>query len=247
MTMSTPERSPRRVLIVEDDPRIRTMLGKGLRRAGFDATSVEDGATAVAYATAAEPFDLIVLDLGLPDIDGLDVMRRLRAARVETPIVILTARDAVADKITALNGGAQDYLTKPFSIEELLARVRLRLAETGTRPMSRPDRGAPADASAREPIAGRVLIIEDDERIAALLRKALGAVGVELVVAEDGEVGVFLATTEPYDAVILDVGLPGVDGFAVLARLRSERPSLPVVLLTGYDDPAVRRRDRRSL
>ncbi len=88
----------------------------------------------------------------------------------------------------------------------------------------------------------RILVIEDEHRIGRFLTKGLTAQGFEAVVAEDGEVGAFLATTEPFDVVLLDLGLPGADGFEVLSRLRADMPSLPVVLLTGRDDPEARLR-----
>ncbi|WP_018639556.1 response regulator transcription factor [Parafrankia elaeagni] len=114
------------VLIVEDERRIASFIEKGLRANGFVPLCVSDGATALDVAMTAD-FDLIVLDLGLPDMDGFTVLRRLRHAGVRVPVVVLTARDGVRDTVAALEGGADDYMSKPFRFEELLARVRLRL------------------------------------------------------------------------------------------------------------------------
>ncbi|MBA2529001.1 MAG: response regulator [Euzebyales bacterium] len=88
---------------------------------------------------------------------------------------------------------------------------------------------------------GRALVVEDESRIAAIIAESLRADGLETVVAEDGEVGVFMATTEDFEVVVLDLGLPGRSGLAVLRGIRAARPDLPVVVLTGRDDPAVRR------
>ncbi len=117
------------ILIVEDDPRISSFIIKGLKSAGYTATLVEDGRIAHSIATAAT-FDLIILDVGLPGMDGFTLMRSLRAEGVLTPIVMLTARDSITDTVAGLENGANDYMTKPFQFAELLARVRLRLLDT---------------------------------------------------------------------------------------------------------------------
>ncbi|WP_354701068.1 Response regulator ArlR [Paraconexibacter sp. AEG42_29] len=120
-----------RVLIAEDEPRLSSFLEKGLRANGYATTVVADGRSALALA-GIEEFDLLILDLGLPGLDGLEVLRQLRAGGTTLPVVILSARDEVADKIAGLEVGADDYVTKPFAFEELLARVRARLRDTGT-------------------------------------------------------------------------------------------------------------------
>jgi two-component system, OmpR family, copper resistance phosphate regulon response regulator CusR len=117
-----------RILIAEDEPRLASFLEKGLRANGFVTTIVADGITASAMARDDE-FDLLVLDLGLPGRDGTVVLRELRAAGQRMPVVILTARDDVSDTVAGLEGGADDYVTKPFRFEELLARVRARLRD----------------------------------------------------------------------------------------------------------------------
>lgn len=120
-----------RILIAEDEPRLVAFLEKGLRAEGFVTTSVADGPTAIARARD-DDFDLMLLDLGLPGIDGQQVLRAVRAAEQRLPVIILSARDAVAEKVDGLEGGADDYVTKPFRFEELLARVRVRLRSEGT-------------------------------------------------------------------------------------------------------------------
>ncbi|WP_309066269.1 response regulator transcription factor [Microbacterium sp.] len=120
-----------RILLAEDEERIASFIEKGLRAEGFRCETVADGAAAVELARTGE-FDLMVLDIGLPGMDGFTVLRRLRSERVDLPIIILTARDAVEDTVAGLSGGADDYMRKPFAFDELMARIRLRLASAAS-------------------------------------------------------------------------------------------------------------------
>jgi two-component system response regulator MprA len=115
-----------RVLVVDDDRALREVLRRALQLGGYEIELAEGGATALAQIAARAP-DAVVLDIGLPDIDGLEVSRLLRAEGNRVPILMLTARDAVADRIEGLDAGADDYLVKPFDIDELKARVRALL------------------------------------------------------------------------------------------------------------------------
>ncbi len=115
-----------RILIAEDEPRIAAFIEKGLRANGFTMTVAASADEALLLAQG-DSFDLLILDLGLPGKDGLTVLEELRGQGEQLPIIILTARDDVRDKVAGLEGGADDYMTKPFRFEELLARVRVRL------------------------------------------------------------------------------------------------------------------------
>ncbi len=122
-----------RILIAEDEPNIFRFLAKGLQAEGHATTSAPDGPSALYLAQTGE-FDLMLLDLGLPGLDGLDVLTQLRKKRVRLPIIVLTARTDTDDVVTGLDSGADDYISKPFRLAELLARVRLRL-----RPQNSPE------------------------------------------------------------------------------------------------------------
>jgi DNA-binding response OmpR family regulator len=115
-----------RILIAEDEERIARFVDKGLRAAGYDTTVVTDGVSALEHANNGD-YDLVVLDVGLPRMDGFTILRVLRTMDNPVPIIMCTARDAVEDTVAGLEGGADDYLAKPFRFEELLARVRTRL------------------------------------------------------------------------------------------------------------------------
>nr|WP_231116075.1 response regulator transcription factor [Motilibacter rhizosphaerae] len=124
--------SEARLLVVDDEPNIRELLSASLRFAGFEVEVAADGATALQMARSAPP-DLLVLDVMMPGLDGLTVLRRLRELGVETPVLLLTARDATEDKVAGLNVGADDYITKPFSLEEVIARIRAVLRRSRDR------------------------------------------------------------------------------------------------------------------
>jgi two-component system, OmpR family, response regulator len=128
--VAKPSAPEARLLVVEDEPNIRELLSTSLRFAGFEVHTAADGATALKLAEVERP-DLLVLDVMLPDMDGFAVTRRLRDQGRRMPVVFLTARDATEDKVTGLTVGGDDYVTKPFSLEEVVARIRAVLRRTG--------------------------------------------------------------------------------------------------------------------
>ena len=124
-----------RVLVVEDDPEISRFIVRGLTEERHIVDLVADGLSAIDMV-AAEEYDAVVLDLMLPGVDGFEVCRRMRAQGVDTPVIIVTARDALADRVAGLDGGADDYLVKPFEFDELLARLRALGRRGRTRQMT---------------------------------------------------------------------------------------------------------------
>lgn len=128
--LTRPDGTPLRVLAVDDEPSLTELLGMALRYEGWAAKTASSGTEAVKIARDFKP-DAIVLDMMLPDFDGLEVMRRIRADEPNVPVIFLTAKDAVADRVAGLTAGGDDYVTKPFSLEELIARLRALMRRSG--------------------------------------------------------------------------------------------------------------------
>src|SRR5712672_1520660 len=126
----TDQTDTHRVLVVDDEPNIVDVISMALRYQGFEVAEAGTGAEALSQVRAFRPH-LVVLDVMLPDMEGFDVAERLGAQRTDGPIIFLTARDSTEDKVRGLSGGGDDYMTKPFSLEELLARIRTILRRTG--------------------------------------------------------------------------------------------------------------------
>jgi two-component system OmpR family response regulator len=148
-----PDGSPLRVLVVDDEAALTELLSMALRYEGWDVRTAGDGSTAVRAAREFRP-DAVVLDVMRPDFDGLEVLRRLRAEQTDVPVLFLTARDAVEDRIAGLTAGGDDYVTKPFSLEEVVARLRGLLRRTQV--------SAPREA---ELIVGDLRLDEDSHEV----------------------------------------------------------------------------------
>ncbi|AXE26962.1 DNA-binding response regulator [Streptomyces globosus] len=138
------EGEPQRILVVDDEPAVREALRRSLAFEGYAAQTAVDGLDALDKAAASPP-DLIVLDIQMPRMDGLTAARRLRAAGNTTPILMLTARDTVGDRVTGLDAGADDYLVKPFELDELFARVRALLRRSAYAAANAPGTAAPSE------------------------------------------------------------------------------------------------------
>ena len=128
--LTRPDGTALRVLTVDDEPSLTELLAMAMRYEGWDVTTAATGTDAVHAARAIKP-DAIVLDMMLPDFDGLEVMRRIRTEQPDVPVIFLTAKDGVTDRITGLTAGGDDYVTKPFSLEEVIARLRGLLRRSG--------------------------------------------------------------------------------------------------------------------
>jgi two-component system OmpR family response regulator len=164
-----------RILLAEDDPIIADGLTRALRKSGFAIDHVANGAEADT-ALLSQQFDLLILDLGLPKLSGIDVLRRLRSRKNATPVLILTAQDGVEDRVRGLDAGADDYLTKPFALPELEARVRA-LTRRGTGQATRIELGALTYDQAERMVKVHGQLIDLSAREMAVLEVLLLRVG----------------------------------------------------------------------
>src|SRR5258707_2393093 len=174
------------ILVVDDDAPIRRMLDRTLSAEGYTVATAADGGEALASVERSTP-DLVVLDVGLPGVDGLSVSRRLRAKGLSVPVLLLTARDSVPDRVAGLDAGADDYLVKPFATEELLARVRalLRRGKSPEELLAFADLTLdPATRAAHRGGSALSLSEREADLLALLLRNARRVVPREQAVAE---------------------------------------------------------------
>lgn len=162
------------ILIIEDETRIAEFVAKGLKAAGFTTHATASGLEGVALATHGN-FDLVILDVGLPDIDGFQVLEQLRGQGVTVPVIMLTARSSVTDTVAGLQGGADDYMAKPFSFEELLARVHLHL---------RQDQATTAATDGGTTLSHRGLVLDLRTRRAAVDGRTIDLSAREFTLAE---------------------------------------------------------------
>jgi len=165
-----------RILLVEDDRLLGEGLRAGLRQAGFVVDWVQDGGDAL-HALETEPFAAVVLDLGLPGLSGLTVLRRVRAGRGKVPVVILTARDAVDDRVAGLDAGADDYVVKPIALAELAARLRAVIRRAGGEAAPALRRGSLELDPAAHRVTFRGRVVELSAREFALLHELMLSAG----------------------------------------------------------------------
>ncbi|WEV27051.1 response regulator transcription factor [Streptomyces sp. 71268] len=193
---------PARILVVDDEPAVREALRRSLVFEGYEVVEAVDGLDALEKAEGRAP-ELIVLDVLMPRMDGLTAARRLRAARVTVPILMLTARDTVGDRVTGLDAGADDYLVKPFELDELLARIRALLRRSSY--------ATAATGGAVEPDAGQLLEFADLRMDLATREVSRGGRRVELTRTEFTLLELFLA--HPRQVLTREQILKAVWGF----------------------------------
>jgi two-component system response regulator MprA len=202
-----------RLLLVEDDAALRGVLSRGLREDGFDVAAVATGRELLEHASR-RPLDALVVDVGLPDSDGRDVCQALRGQGINTPVLFLTARDALTDRLAGFQAGGDDYVTKPFDLAEVVARLRALLRRAGTEPRAEAAglRLDPTDHTVALGGTTASLTPTEFRLLAALAGRAGKAIRrLELV-----------RTAWPYGAIVQDNTLD-----VYVARLRRKLRALP--------------------
>ena len=202
------------MLVVEDEPRMATLLERGFREEGYSVDLAQNGTDGLWYATEND-YDAVVLDVMLPGLDGLDVCRRLRAAKRWAPVLLLTARDGVADRVEGLDAGADDYLAKPFSFAELAARVRALIrGRSGARPVVLEHGDLRMDPARHRVWRGDVVVELSPKEMALL----------ELLLRHPGEVVTRSHILEHVWDFAYDGGSNVVDQYIAYLRRKVDRP-----------------------
>lgn len=203
---------PLDVLVVEDDGALRSVVMRALEDDGFTASGVSSGGEAITRVTDGPP-DVIVIDIGLPDTDGRDLCRALRAQGVEVPVLFLTARDALVERLSGFGAGGDDYIVKPFRVEELLARIRAHARRARRAPSQDSELVLDPSAHALVGPGGRVRLTPTEFRILAALLSRTGEVVRRADLARAGW---------PHGAIVHDNTLE-----AYIARLRRKLRDVP--------------------
>ena len=223
----------KKILIVDDDQDLLRGLNIRLSTCGYRVSLATDAISAISVAREEEP-DLVILDIGLPGGDGFMVMQRMSSLRrlATIPIVVLTGRDPLANQERVLNAGAQAFLQKPVDNNVLLATISQALGQNGNTQEKEPSTKGDTDMTAK-----RILIVDDDQDLLRGLNIRLSAYGYKVSFATDAISAISAVREEEPDLVILDIGLPGGDGFMVMQRMSSlhHQANIPIIILTGRD------------
>jgi chemotaxis family two-component system sensor histidine kinase/response regulator PixL len=225
----------KKILLVDDDKDLLYGMKIWLKANGFQVCFASDGASAITMAKAHRP-DLILLDIGLPGGDGYMTMSRLRSLMplAHIPIIVMTARDAMVHEKKALEAGAEAFFQKPFDNRQLLTAIQKALSPKTAPPVQERESLKKPPV---EPSRGKILVIDDDQELLQGLRIRLRSYGFDVQLASDALLGVHFALKNRPDLIILDIGLPGGDGYLTMTRLRSHMPlaHVPIIIITAAD------------
>ena len=217
-----------RLLLVDDEEEFLASAAPALKKRGLEVVTACDGLEALKMIEA-QPFDVIVLDIKMPGIDGAEVSRRLRKEHEQLPIIILTGHGSVPQAFEASKRGVYDYLAKPCDIDVLAQKINDAAKTHPIDPVAKArwERGTASSAIS-------VLIVDDEPEFLASLKPVLDRRKMIVLTAQSGEDALATLSSMVVDIVVLDVKMPGMDGIEVLRRIKSEYPLVEVILLTGH-------------
>jgi len=218
-----------RLLIVDDEEEFLMSSSQALGRRDFVVDMAPNGVTALEKVESNQ-YDAVVLDVKMPDIDGIEVFRQIHRIRPNLPVLLLTGHSSIGDAFHTSKDGIADYLSKPIDMDELAKCINRAIsAAAGREEMA--EEGFPA-IDTGEPV--RVMIVDDEAELLDSLRKIFQRRNMEVTTAVSGEVALSMLQQALVDIIVLDVKMPGMDGLEVLRRVKQQYPSIEVILLSGH-------------
>jgi len=218
-----------RLLMVDDEEEFLMSSAQALNRRGFEVDVALNGVTALEMIESSD-YDVVILDVKMPDIDGIEVLRKIRQTQPYLPVILLTGHGSLEDAFQTSKDGVADYLSKPIEIDELTRVVRETVVQAKWR--KKPDEIENSAGKQSEPV--RVMLIDDEIEFLESMRRVLQRRNLEVSIANGGEEGLALLREILVDVVVLDLKMPGMDGLEVLRRIKSGFPSVEVIILTGH-------------
>ncbi|RJP26376.1 MAG: response regulator [Candidatus Omnitrophota bacterium] len=217
------------LLLVDDEEEFLQAASRALERRNFVVSAAPNGITALEMIKT-ESFDVVVLDVKMPDIDGIEVFEQIRNSYPELPVIILTGHPSIADAFTTSKNGIADYLSKPVDMDQLAQKVRQVFTEAKKNAAGNDAMNGSTDAAG--PI--RVLIVDDETELLDSLQKIFTRRKMITFTANSGAAALELLKDKLVDVMILDVKMPEMDGLEVLRRVKEKYPSIQIILLSGH-------------
>lgn len=216
-----------KILLVDDEEEFLFSSSQALSRRGFDVDVAPNGVSALEKVEE-HAYEAVILDVKMPDIDGIEVFRQIHENHPELPVILLTGHSSIGDAFRTSKEGIAGYLAKPIDMDELAKRIHHAIAAG----KARADKETIPVVDAGEPI--RIMIVDDEEELLDSLKRVFERRNMEVATAISGQDALVLLKDSLVDVMILDVKMPGMDGLEVLRRVREDFPSVEVILLSGH-------------
>ncbi|MEZ5357734.1 MAG: response regulator [Candidatus Zixiibacteriota bacterium] len=220
---------PIRLLLVDDEEMFLLATSQALNRRGFTVSVAPNGVTALDKI-AAEQFDIIVLDVKMPDIDGIEVFNQINSRHPNLPVIILTGHPSISDAFHTSKQGIASYMSKPVEIEELARKARNAVIAAKDKEEAKSQKSETPNVDEQV----RVLIVDDEEELLSSLSRLFSRRQIQPLTANSGQRALEILQDSLVDIMVLDVKMPGMDGLEVLRRVKKQYPSIQVILLSGH-------------